>query len=259
MQRAGSRRQTLRWLAAAGAAGAGLSACGRGADVTGQSASGAVCHAIPEETAGPFPGDGSNRAGDAVANVLVQSGVLRSDIRRSFGASTTLAPGVALNVSLQLVNPAAACTPLEGYAVYLWHCDREGRYSMYSEGIKQENYLRGVQVSDARGQVQFTTIFPACYDGRWPHIHFEVFDRLASATQAGAGKAVRTSQLALPEADCRVVFATEGYAASAANFARARLERDNVFGDDAAAHQLARVQGDPTSGYSATLEVGIPG
>jgi protocatechuate 3,4-dioxygenase beta subunit len=41
--------------------------------------------------------------------------------------------------------------------------------------VTTESYLRGVQVTDSNGQVTFTTIYPACYSGRWPHIHFEVF------------------------------------------------------------------------------------
>jgi protocatechuate 3,4-dioxygenase beta subunit len=58
--------------------------------------------------------------------------------------------------------------------VYLWHCDRDGNYSMYSQGVEDENYLRGVQESDADGKLTFISIFPACYSCRWPHIHVEV-------------------------------------------------------------------------------------
>ena len=42
----------------------------------------------------------------------------------------------------------------------------------------------------------FTSIYPAAYSGRWPHIHFEVYPSLADATTA---RAAATSQLALPE------------------------------------------------------------
>ena len=31
----------------------------------------------------------------------------------------------------------------------MWHCDREGGYSLYSDGVTEENYLRGVQITDA--------------------------------------------------------------------------------------------------------------
>ena len=66
--------------------------------------------------------------------------------------------------------------------MYLWHCTADGNYSLYSSGITNQNYLRGVQVSDASGLVSFTSIFPGCYSGRWPHIHFEVYRSLALAT-----------------------------------------------------------------------------
>jgi len=56
--------------------------------------------------------------------------------------------------------------PLPGAAVYVWHCDRAGRYSLYSSGVASENYLRGIQVTDAAGRVTFNSIFPAYYTGR---------------------------------------------------------------------------------------------
>ena len=57
----------------------------------------------------------------------------------------------------------------------MWHCDRLGRYSLYGAGVTNQNYLRGTQEADASGNVTFTSIFPGCYSGRWPHIHFEVY------------------------------------------------------------------------------------
>ena len=135
---------------------------------------------IPEETAGPFPGDGSNGP-----NVLTESGIVRSDITSSFGSASGVAEGVPLTVKLKVYDLAGEdATALAGAAIYLWHCDREGRYSMYDEEIADENYLRGVQEADADGRVEFTTIFPAAYSGRWPHIHFEVYPSLAEATSA---------------------------------------------------------------------------
>ena len=108
---------------------------------------------IPQETAGPYPGDGSNGP-----NVLEASGVVRQDMTSSFGTSTSTAEGIPLTVTLTLLDNANGCTPLAGAAVYAWHCDREGRYSMYDSGLQNENYLRGVQEADANGQVTFTTI-----------------------------------------------------------------------------------------------------
>jgi hypothetical protein len=63
--------------------------------------------------------------------------------------------------------------------------------------------------------VTFTSIFPAAYSGRWPHVHFEVYPSLKAATTA-SGK-LRTSQMALPEAACRQVYATEGYSSRPAD------------------------------------------
>ena len=93
---------------------------------------------------------------------------------------------------------------LAGHAVYLWHCTRDGNYSLYSSSVLDENYLRGVQVSDSNGQVTFTTIFPGCYSGRWPHMHFEIYSSLATATSGNND--VKTSQLALPAAACNQVY-----------------------------------------------------
>lgn len=234
------RRRLLGWLG--GAAAAGL-----------MPARSMACVLIPSETGGPYPGDGSNGP-----NALTQSGIVRSDIRASFGASgSTLAGGTLLTVTLRLVSSTGGCAPLAGLAVYLWHCNAAGGYSMYSSGITAQNYLRGVQVSHASGEIHFTTIFPGCYPGRWPHMHFEVFASLAAATSGS--NALRTSQLALPETACRAVYAQAAlYPAATSNLNQLSLASDNVFGDDGGIHQLATVAGDNQVGYAALLEVGVP-
>ena len=273
------RRSVLRWLTLGSAAPLALMACGGGdsataaTDTTTGSTSGSAgstgstgsttgttpgtCSVIPAETGGPYPGDGTNSNSSGIANALTLSGIVRSDIRSSIVGSSTVAAGVPLTVTLKLVNTGASCASLAGYAVYLWHCTREGGYSMYSSGITAENYLRGVQVSDANGEVTFTTIVPGCYSGRWPHIHFEVFSSVAAATTLPAGDAVRTSQLALPKAMCDTVYATSGYSASVSNLANISLASDNVFGNDSAAQQMPTVSGSVAAGYTASLTVGI--
>jgi protocatechuate 3,4-dioxygenase beta subunit len=215
----------------------------------GGTASAADVDVIPEETAGPYPADGSNGK-----NVLSESGVVRSDIRSSFGSSTTTAEGVPLTIRLTLVE-ADGDTPVEGAAVYLWHCDRAGQYSMYDRAVADENYLRGVQASGADGTVTFTSVFPACYSGRWPHIHFEVYRSVDEAT--AAGQLLATSQVALPEATCATVYATTGYEQSVRNLARVSLTQDMVFADDGGVSQLATMSGDVSGGYTAALTVGL--
>lgn len=217
------------------------------ADSTGTSG---ACEPIPAETAGPYPGDGSNGP-----NALALSGIVRSDIRTSVDGASGTAEGIMLTVTLVLVDASNGCEPLADHAVYLWHCDRAGDYSMYTGDAEAENYLRGVQQTDAEGKVTFTTIFPACYSGRWPHMHFEIYASLDDAT-AGADP-LHTSQLALPESDCNDVFATEGYEDSVGNLAQLSLDSDNVFSDGASL-QMADVSGSTRVGYSASLVVGVP-
>lgn len=209
----------------------------------------ASCDVIPEETAGPFPGDGSNGP-----DVLNQSGHVRGDIRSSFGTSTTVAEGIPLTIKLAIQDATNNCAPLSGAAVYLWHCNRDGAYSLYSNGVTNENYLRGVQAADSSGVATFTSIFPACYSGRWPHIHFEVYPSLDKATDQG--NKVATSQIALPKDTCDLVYATDGYSQSVANMNRVSLASDNVFGNDNGAHQLGTVSGSVASGL--TVELAVP-
>jgi protocatechuate 3,4-dioxygenase beta subunit len=249
-----TRRRVLGVLGL-GAVGLGLAACGGPSSMasSGSSSSGAAGTAageIPDETAGPYPGDGSNGP-----DVLGQSGIVRSDIRSSFGNSSGTAGGVPMTLELTVTDLANGGVPFAGVAVYVWHCTREGGYSMYSSGVEDQNFLRGVQVADATGLVRFTSIFPACYDGRWPHIHFEVYPDQDSISDAS--KAIATSQVALPQATCEKVYAQDGYEASPANLARVSLAGDMVFGDDGGVSQLGTVTGDVTSGYAVALAVAV--
>ena len=180
---------------------------------------------------------------------------MRSDITRSFGSSTSKAEGVPLTINLTVTDAGNGYAARSGAAVYLWHCDRDGRYSLYSQGVTEENYLRGVQATGASGTATFTSIFPAAYSGRWPHIHFEVYQSLAQATSSG--QIVKTSQIALPEAACTEVYATSCYEASVANLAQTSLTSDNVFGNDGGVYQLATVTGNATYGYVANLTIGV--
>ena len=253
-----SRRRILGILGV-GAATAGLAACGTAASGSSStstsnaaetSAASAASGEIPEETAGPYPGDGSNGP-----DVLEQSGIVRSDIRSSFGDASGTAEGVPMTLELTIADLANGGSGFEGVAVYVWHCTREGGYSMYSQGVTDQNFLRGVQIADSSGKVSFTSIFPACYDGRWPHIHFEVYPDQASITDAT--KTIATSQVALPQDICETVYQESGYEASVSNLSKVSLTSDNVFGDDGGVSQLATVTGDVASGYTVALNVGV--
>ena len=266
-----SRRQVLRAMGF-GAVGAGLFIAGCSPIATGTpgatSASGSTAGStpggtpgatlaaadcdtpIPEETAGPYPGDGTNGP-----DVLSQSGVVRADIRSSFGSSSTVASGVPLTIRLAILDLARGCAPIDGAAVYLWHCDQQGRYSLYSQGAQNENYLRGVQSAAADGIVTFTSIFPACYSGRWPHIHFEVYPSLDAATSAS--NKIATSQIALPKDVCDQVYATSGYEQSVQNLQGVSLSSDMVFGEDDGERQIGAIGGSVANGLTVDLSVPV--
>ncbi len=265
-----SRRQSLRWLLS-GMAALPLAGCGGGvgsvdastAASIGNSGAGssgstggasASCAVIPEETGGPYPGDGTNSNGSGIANALTLAGIVRSDIRSSVAPGSATAQGIPLTIKLQFVNVGASCASIAGAAVYLWHCDRDGNYSMYASGLTKENYLRGVQEADAGGSVTFTTIFPGCYAGRMPHVHFEVFPTLAKAASA-AGR-IKTSQFTFPMATLNAVYANTAYAASSRNLASISYATDMVFSDGTSL-QMGAVSGNATDGYTVTLVVGV--
>jgi protocatechuate 3,4-dioxygenase beta subunit len=222
-----------------------------GSDTTtagSESSSGPCPTRVPEETAGPYPGDSSNGP-----NVLNQSGVVRNDIRSSFAGLSGSVTGVPLEIVLTLVS-ASSCLPLAGYAVYLWHCSNVGAYSLYSSGYTNQNWLRGVQAADADGVVRFTSIYPGCYSGRWPHIHFEVYKSLTAAV--AVSNKIATSQIAMPLASNNLVYATSVYSGSARNQAQITLASDNVFSDGASL-ELATITGDVTTGMTAALTVAV--
>jgi protocatechuate 3,4-dioxygenase beta subunit len=256
-----NRRRALGLLSGAGlvaalAACSGSGSSGRTTTSTPTSgstsgkATATVDREVPEETGGPFPGDGSNGV-----NVLTESGVVRTDIRSSFGGTSTTAEGVKATIELTIFDMnGSTIAPFEGAAVYLWHCDREGRYSMYDSEIADENYLRGVQAADADGKLTFTSIYPAAYQGRWPHIHFEVYKSAADAQKAT--NKLRTSQIALPEDASKLVYATSGYEQSVSNLAKTSLDSDMVFSDGHSL-QMATVTGNAADGMAIKLNVAV--
>ncbi len=279
------RRRVLGWMLSGSAvalmAGCGGGSEGSGASSTNTTAAGGTmtttgstgssggssgtstngtCIADPEETAGPYPSDGSNTVNGAASNVLVESGIVRNDIRSSFGGFIGVAGGVPLTLTLTVLNSNNLCAPLAGYAIYLWHCTREGAYSLYSPSVQDQNFLRGVQVTDASGLVTFQTIFPGCYSGRYPHIHFEVYPTLSLATLYT--NKVLTSQMALPRDVCSSVYSgASGYATSVTNLASVTTGNDNVFGNNTAAQITAMtpvLTGSIAAGYVGNIVIGVP-
>lgn len=208
---------------------------GTGSDDTTTSTGDGTCTLIPQETQGPYP----------LLAILSNSAMVRSDITE--GRS-----GVPLTVNLKLVNVNDSCAPVTSASVYIWHCDKDGLYSGYSQpggNTVGETFCRGIQDVDSNGEVTFTTIYPGWYSGRITHIHFQVY--LYSESIATA-----TSQLAFPQAVTQAVYASALYVGRGQNTSVTSFASDNVF-SDGTTYQMASVSGNVSSGYVATLEVGI--
>lgn len=247
-----------------------LSACGPGgpggpppmsdpeSNQIGKGADGGICVKDPQETNGPYPADGTNSKNGQTVNVLTESGVVRSDIRASFGTMQGTADGALLKITAKLVDVGNACAPLANHIVYIWHCDAEGQYSLYD--IADQNYLRGVAVTDVNGAVSFTTIVPGTYMGRYPHIHFEVFENAAAAINGR--QSLLISQFAVPadilkplyDADTRYKNSIKPLVNSA------DISTDNVFGNNTPEQiktQTLIMSGDAATGYNASATIGI--
>lgn len=248
-----ARRRMLGWIGGAGAL-ALLPGSGPA------QSRGDTCLAAPRETAGPFPADGTNRAAGATSNVLASRAIIRHDIRPSFTGSTGIAAGVPLDVTLTLVD-ARSCRPLAGHALYVWQSDAQGLYSLYS--APEESWLRGVQITDGKGQARFTSIMPGCYAGRYPHLHVQVHRGFVSEMGAAVDghDALLTSQLIIPAAAARAVYAdAKAYPGSADSFARFSIAGDYVFRDNSTAQIAAMTlsaTGDPGHGYSAQGRIAL--
>ncbi|MEW9900952.1 intradiol ring-cleavage dioxygenase [Chitinivorax sp. PXF-14] len=197
----------------------------------------ASCALIPQETQGPYP----------LLAILSNAAMARQNI-------TEGKAGLPLTLRLQLVNVNQGCAPISNAAVYIWHCDKDGVYSGYSQPASNtvgQTFLRGIQLADTDGMVSFQTIYPGWYAGRITHVHFQVYlnDNLTVTATA-------TSQIAFPEAVTTAVYNTSLYVAHGQNSSVTGFASDNVF-SDGTTYQMATLEGDVSQGYTATLQVGI--
>ena len=232
-----TRREVLAVLGAG--VGAVLAGCGStpttpSATTTsgGGTSSTGSCVVTPSETEGPYP----DKTG-----MINNSAFFRRDITE--GTS-----GLPLTLTLTIVNVNSSCAAVSSANVEIWQCDAAGRYSEYSQpgyDGSAQTFLRGIQTTDPNGQVTFTTIYPGWYAGRATHIHVDVFR---------SGALVKTTQIAFPESISAAVYATGVYASKGQN--STTNSSDNVF-SDGTTNELATVTGNTTSGYTATLTIGI--
>jgi protocatechuate 3,4-dioxygenase beta subunit len=241
-----SRRDALEVLGVAtgltGIAGVALAGCGSSptsptttatsSTTTTTTTNNSACAVTPSETEGPYP-DKTGMINNA------------SFFRRDMPEGKT---GLPLTLILTVVNVSSSCAAVANANVEIWQCDGEGHYSEYSQqgydGTGQ-TFLRGVQTTNAGGQVTFTTIYPGWYAGRATHIHVDVFVN---------GAIAKTTQIAFPESTSSAVYKTGIYAAKGQN--SITNGADNVF-SDGTTYEMISLAGDTSSGYVGTLTIGI--
>ncbi len=164
--------------------------------------------------------------------------------------------GVEAKIKINVTNVDESCQPLIGAIVDIWHCDKDGNYSQYGgmrmqpTDYKSYKFLRGRQVTDENGNVEFNSIFPGWYESRATHIHVHIYDQ--------KGKSLKVTQIAFPEGEnsaVKIVNSAKEYGYTKGLTGYTYNENDNVFSDDTDGNQLAKVSGSLEKGY--TIEANI--
>ncbi|HEY1551558.1 MAG TPA: hypothetical protein VGG28_27210 [Kofleriaceae bacterium] len=207
------------------------------------------CATIASETSGPYPD---------LDNMISNAAYERSSIAED-------QTGTALKFTLSILDSGNACAPIAGALVMVWHCNKDGVYSEYSNsmnaGSTTTTFLRGWQTSDANGDVTFTTIYPGWYSPRATHIHVEVYNPSDLTTP------IKTTQFGFPDDANTAVQSQSTYKSGQTN--TTTNDTDQVFGGTVTAtgdgdgggdvNQVASVSGDVTAGYTAALDIGLTG
>ena len=258
-----TRRRALQLLAIGGLAtvvGCGTSYGDSATTTASSSASGSTTAAadatagttaeIPEETGGPYPADGSNGV-----NVLTESGIVRSDITSSFGSASGTAAGVPLAIDAHHPRRLRRRDAPEGRGRVPVALQPGRRVLALLPGRRERELpARGAGVGRRRPRdaSRASTPPPTPAAGRTSTSRSTRASREATA----AGTKLVTSQIALPEDACKLVYATSGYEQSVQNLAQTSLATDMVFSDGYST-QLGTVTGSVGSGMTVALNVGV--
>ncbi|NKB65933.1 MAG: hypothetical protein GKR89_02620 [Candidatus Latescibacteria bacterium] len=193
---------------------------------------------------------------DCVLTAAQTAGPFYFDVDRVRRDITEGRPGVPLRLVLRIVR-ADTCQPVPDALVDIWHTDAGGLYSGYtgqgddgSIDTREQTFMRGVQLSDAQGRVEFDTIYPGWYISRTPHIHIKVhFDQRTAVT----------SQLYFPDPISRAVYDLEPYSDPARGAWRVTNDNDFVSSRPAELAQLLMRLDLQGKGYRASHTIGIAG
>jgi uncharacterized protein (TIGR03437 family) len=198
------------------------------------------CITKPSLTEGPF---------------FVDELLNRNDIRLD-PSNSAVKPGVPLKIKFNVGRVSgSSCAALVGAFVDLWHCDASGGYSDVSGQGNPNNsgqkFLRGYQVTDSNGSVEFTTIYPGWYSGRTVHLHYKV--------RLFAGLTERydfTSQLCFDDTLTDQVFTQAPY--NSRGTRNTRNSNDNIY-QSAGTAILLNLTSDGAGGFTTTWDIGLSG
>lgn len=197
-----------------------------------------ACVVRPAQTQGPY---------------WVDEKLKRRDIRADTNTSKVPA-GVPLTLHFDISRVGVnVCEPRAGVIVDIWHCDALGVYSDANDmgyNTKGQNFLRGYQVTDAKGKCTFTTIFPGWYGGRAVHIHY----RLRTLDASGKVSGDFVSQLFFSEAMIARVHAQPPYKQKGTR--DTPNATDNIY-KNGGNQMLVTESGDVSKGIVATFNVGL--
>ncbi|MFA6150825.1 MAG: hypothetical protein WC716_05860 [Chitinophagaceae bacterium] len=196
-----------------------------------------ACTVVPTETAGPYP---------------ITSGMLAATLRTDIRETQA---GQLHKIKMKIIGDQN-CAPLINAEVDIWHCNADGNYSGYTTTAHSgtvnavgQTWLRGRAMTDANGEVEFTTIFPGWYPGRITHIHFEV---------KVSGTSVKISQFTYPKTEKDNVHST------LAPYSTWGVDpllpgADGIFSDGTAGQIASLSYNSGTSSWDSYLEVTVPG
>jgi protocatechuate 3,4-dioxygenase beta subunit len=201
----------------------------------------------PQQIEGPYFVDG-------MAN--------RSDIR-SDTSDGSVQDGIPLSLILNVYDIEdnnGSCIPLSDAKVDIWHANSQGFYSgVQDAGTGQNNFLRGYQMTDENGTVQFNTIYPGWYEGRAIHVHVKV------RNFEGSNETLEwTSQFYLNNSINELVHTRPPYSnhgpvglTNEEDFIYTRPSVDGLFKTNSGQHLMLKLNGNEQQGYTGTFNVGV--
>lgn len=212
---------------------------------------------VPDVTAGPYP--------ESLSDYVYGSDLVSAAIAGASGVTsnrTSVLNAIPFAFTMNIYNVTGnTAVPLEGAAVYIWHCDAIGVYSAVAlssapanhEDTTGQKWLRGYQTTSSSGAVTFNTIIPGWYLPRFVHFHIRV--RLANAATNNTWAV--TTQLFPTQALVNGITSLSPYSGDTQSLTALASDQVYTSVSSSLASELILNTTGSTSGYSATFNLGI--